>query len=230
MARVPPRQLVLDLALAPRYGADDYLVTASIAPAHDLVMGWPRWPGPALLLCGPEGAGKSHLAAVWAENAAADVYAASELDMASLDAAAGGSRFVVENIDAADVSETALFHLLNLARERPFSVLLTSRRGPDATWPRLKDLSSRLRALPVARIAPPDDALVRAVLVKLFDDRQLIVDEGVVDYIARRIERSIGAARHVVGNIDRESLAANRRITRAVAAAVLERLETDKDL
>jgi chromosomal replication initiation ATPase DnaA len=230
MARVPPRQLVLDLALDPRYGADDYLVTSSVAAAHDLVMGWPRWPGPAVLLCGPEGAGKSHLAAVWAAKTSADVYAASDLDMPSLDAAAQGSCAVVEDIDAPDAGDVELFHLLNLAREKPLSVLLTSRQQPGPTWPLLKDLASRLRALPVARIEPPDDMLVRAVLVKLFDDRQLQVDEGVVDYIARRIERSIGAAREVVDGIDREALAANRRITRAVAAAVLERFGDEKEL
>lgn len=227
---MPPRQLVLDLTQAPRYGADDYLVTSSVTPAHDLVMAWPRWPGPALLLSGPEGAGKSHLAAVWAAEVDASIHDARGLDMAALGHVAPDSCLVVENIDLMEVSETALFHLLNLVKEKPFWALLTTRQEPSLFWPRLADLSSRLRALPVARIEAPDDMLIRAVLVKLFDDRQLMVDEGVIDYIVRQIDRSLGAARRAVEEIDREALAIGRRITRVVAANVLGRLESDKEL
>lgn len=230
MPRMPPRQLVLDLAQAPRYGADDYLVTSSVSPAHDLVMTWPRWPGPALLLSGPEGAGKSHLAAVWAAEVEASVYDARALDMAAFETVPADSRVVVENIDLAEVSETALFHLLNLVKEKPFWALLTTRQEPSLFWPRLRDLSSRLRALPVARIDTPDDMLMRAVLVKLFDDRQLIVDEGVIDYIVRHLDRSLGEARRAVEEIDREALAIGRRITRVIAANVLSQIETDKEL
>ncbi len=230
MARTPSRQLVLDLALAPRYGAEDYLVTSSVAAAHALVTRWPEWPGRAMLLSGPEGAGKSHLAAVWAARAGADVFAARELDMATLDGAPPDACVVVEDIDDPAADETALFHLLNLTREKPLWLLLTSRQEASLPWPRLPDFASRMRALPVARIEAPDDALMRAVLVKLFDDRQLLVDEDVVDFILRRIERSIGMARRAVAEIDREALAEGRRITRPVASRVLERLEDGNEL
>jgi chromosomal replication initiation ATPase DnaA len=230
MGRMPPPQLVLNLDPAPRYGIEDYLVTPAVAVAHGLVTRWPDWPSRALLLAGPEGCGKSHLAALWAAQSGADTLPAASLDMAALDAAPADTCFVIEDIDNPAASETALFHILNLVREKPFWTLLTARQEPSLLWPRLPDLASRLRQLALARIEAPDDALVRAVLVKLFDDRQLVVEEGVIDFIARRIDRSIGAARDLVAAVDREALAAGRRITRAVAGNVLERLGSDEDL
>lgn len=223
------RQLVFDLTLAPRLGAEDYLVAPAVALAYNLVTAWPGWPYRAMLLTGPEGAGKSHLATVWAEQASARIIPGRDLNAQELTELEPDAALVVEDIDAGECDERELFHLLNLVREKPLWLLLTSRREPTLLWPVLPDLASRLRALPVATINAPDDALLGAVLVKLFDDRQLAVDIGVVDYIARRIERSIGAARRAVAEIDREALASGRRVTRHIAARVLEQQGTTGD-
>ncbi len=124
---------------------------------------------------------------------------------------------MLENLAAGRFDEAALFHLLNLAREERAYVLITARSAP-ATWQTaLPDLASRLRALPVVALTSPDDALFRAVLVKLFADRQLAVDESLVSFLTTRIERSFAAARAAVEKLDREALRLKRPVTRALA-------------
>lgn len=228
MPRDAPRQFPLDLPVEPRFGADDYWVAAPNAAAHALVTRWPDWPDRILLLSGPEGSGKSHLGAIWA--AASGAFCAQGADD-GLAATLGGARPVIflDDCDRADTDETALFHLLNAIRERNGSLLLTARSTPTLLWPRLADLASRLRALPVARLDPPDEATVTAVLVKLLDDRQLRVETGVVEFVARRTERSLGAARALVEALDRESLARGRAVGRGLAADVLARLQDEGD-
>src|SRR4029077_5228227 len=134
---------------------------------------------------------------------------------ATLPSALATGALVVEDVAAGAVDETALFHLLNLAREQDAFVLLTARAAPVAFA--IRALASRLKALPLVGMAPPDDALLRAVLVKLFTDRQLAVDEGLVGYLARRIERSFAAARAVVARLDAEAMRHKRPLTRASA-------------
>jgi len=128
----------------------------------------------------------------------------------------------VEDVDRLLHDERALFHLLNLSRERGFDILLTARSLPGG-WPvALQDLRSRLRSLPFAQISPPDDALLRAILVKLFDDRQLSAPPAVIDYLLRRMDRSVAAAADLVARMDKAALAERRRITARFAARFVE--------
>jgi chromosomal replication initiation ATPase DnaA len=175
------------------------------------------------MLTGPEGSGKSHLAAIWAEMAGARLISSHALEQATVPAALATGALVVEDIVAGALDERALFHLLNLAREEGAFVLLTA-RSPPATFA-IRDLGSRVMALPVVAMAPPDDALLRAVLVKLFGDRQLAVDESVIGYVALRIERSFAAAQAVVARLDEEAMRHQRPLTRAFAAEILRMSE-----
>ncbi len=220
-------QLPFDLALPPRFGRDDFLVAPSNAAAVHLLDRWPDWPDRVLLLLGPEGAGKSHLAAIWAARAEARSIRAG--DLAGADARALlGRPLLIEEADRLD-AEPTLFHLLNLVRDGPASVLLTARTGPSGWGLRTPDLLSRLRLAPAVTIEAPDDALVRAVLVKLFADRQLLVDESVVGTLVHHLDRSLGAARAAVDVIDRTALALNRRVTRPMTIKVLEALRRESD-
>lgn len=171
------------------------------------------------MLTGPEGSGKSHLAAVWAHAAGARLIAARALEEANVPSALATGALVVEDIAAGTFDETALFHLLNLAREHKAFVLLTARTVP-VTFA-IPDLASRLKALPVVSMTSPDDALLRALLVKLFADRQLAVDEALIGYVAARIERSFAAARAAVARLDHEAMRHKRPLTRAFAAEIL---------
>ena len=221
-----PRQLTLDLPIETRFGREDFLVSPSNADAFETFEGWPAWPDRVLLLLGPTGAGKSHLGAIWAERSHARILPASGLAGADVAALAAAGPLLLEDVDSARGIEAELFHLLNLVRNSTNSwLVLTARAWPDGWGLRTADLLSRLRLAPAVEIAEPDDALVRAVLVKHFIDRQLVVDTTVVEYLAMRIERSLDAARQVVEALDREALMAGRRITRPMAGDVLRALE-----
>jgi chromosomal replication initiation ATPase DnaA len=217
-----PKQLVFDLPLAPRFDREDFLVSPSNEQAYGMVEGWPEWPDTILLLVGPHGSGKSHLAAIWAETARAWTVDASEITDEKVPHLVSNGALVIEDADRAGRDEAALFHLLNLARERKASILITCETPPDRWGIRTPDLLSRLRLAPSVTLEAPDDALLRAVLVKLFIDRQLVVDTTVVDYIALRIERSLSRAADIVTALDKEALSRGRRVSRPIAAAVLE--------
>jgi chromosomal replication initiation ATPase DnaA len=216
--RVQPRQLAFALPHAESLTRDNFLEGPANATALGLIESWPEWPARTMLLVGPEGSGKSHLAAVWAEQAGARSTAAHALSAATVPAALATGALVVEDLKAGDFDERALFHLLNLAREEQAYLLITARTPPSSIEVELRDLRSRLRALPVVSLAEPDDLLFRALIVKFCADRQLAVDENVVGYLATRIERSYAAARQAVEQLDREALRLGRPATRALAA------------
>lgn len=219
-----PRQLPFPLHGPPEYGRDFYVVTDSNREAARLVEAWPDWPSPVALLTGPAGCGKSHLAHIWAERSGARVVAADALSGNVAEHLGERRTIVVEDIAADIVPQRELFHLLNAAREAGGSVLLTA-RAPVRDWRiSLPDLTSRLRLATPIRLLEPDDDLLRQVLVKLFADRQLVVDRPVVDYLVVRIERSLAAASRIVDLIDREALSAHRAVSRALAADVLAQL------
>jgi chromosomal replication initiation ATPase DnaA len=218
-----PRQLAFALDPRENFSRDDFLRGAGNAAALDLVESWPNWPARTIALVGPEGSGKSHLAAIWATTAGGPRLTGAGLDEAAVPAALSTGALVLERagVDLHDIDERALFHLLNLAQEQRAFLLLTARTAP-AGWPiRLPDLASRLRVLPVVALAAPDDAMLRAVLVKLFADRQLAVDDGLVSYLMARIERSFAAARAVVAELDREALRRQRPVTKMLASEIL---------
>lgn len=217
-----PRQLAFDLPLDPRFGREDFLVSPSNEAAYAFIERWPDWPGPLLRLEGPPGTGKSHLASIWATDAQGWTVQAAAVAMAEVPHLASKGALVIEDMDLGERDESALFHLINLVRERGGYLLMTGSSPPDRWNLRTPDLLSRLRLAPCVNLAPPDDALLRAVLVKLFIDRQLVVDTSLVDYIGLRIERSLARAGEVVMALDREALSRGRRLTRPMAAAVLD--------
>ena len=221
-----PRQLALALDHAASFAREDFLAGPSNEAALAMIECWPDWPARALLLVGPEGAGKSHLAAIWATLSGARLVAARTLEAVNLPGALATGALVVEDLRSGAIDERALFHLLNLVREEEASLLITAREMPGAMRFGLADLASRLAALPVVQIATPDDALLRAVIVKLFADRQLAVDEGLVGYLVTRIERSFAGARAAVERLDAEALRQKRPVTRALAGELFREPES----
>jgi chromosomal replication initiation ATPase DnaA len=212
-----PTQLALALDHAESLAREDFLTGPSNAAAMALIERWPDWPSRTVLLRGSEGSGKSHLAAIWARQSGARTLSPRALDNAEVPVALATGALVLENLAEGSFDEASLFHLLNLAHQERAYMLITARTAP-ATWRiSVPDLASRLRALPVVALTAPDDALFRAVLVKLFADRQLAVDESLVSFLATRIERSFAGARSAVGRLDREALRLRRPVTRALA-------------
>ena len=223
-----PRQLTLELPHRAAYSAEDFLVSDCNEAAVKAIDRWPDWPHPAMVVVGPPGSGKSHLVNVWRTRSGASVTPAAELGDDTALQFGHGRAIAIENIDRGIADERALFHILNTAAEQKLSVLLTSRRPPGELSITLPDLRSRLRAVPLLSISGPDEALLRALLVKLFADRQLAIEPHVVSYLALRIERSTEAAARTVAEVDRLALASRRKVTRALAAEVLSRFAPDE--
>ena len=219
--RVQPRQLAFALPHAESLTRDNFLEGPANEAALTLIERWPDWPNRIMVLAGEEGSGKSHLASIWAERSGARSIAAHALTATSVPSALATGALVVEDLKENGFDERALFHLMNLAREDDAFVLITARVPPSAFEIELRDLRSRLRAVPVVPLAPPDDLLFRALIVKFCADRQMAVDESLVFYLASRIERSYAAARRAVEMLDSEALRLGRPVTRALASELL---------
>lgn len=218
-------QLTLDLGHVPALGRDDFLIASCNAEAVAWLDRWPDWPSHALALWGPPGCGKTHLLSVFAHTHSCTRVTASQLTPASVPGLVKAAMVaVVDDLDGL-ADEAALFHLWNMTRENGRFLLLAARRAPARMTIRLPDLRSRLNATPSVGIGMADDALLAALLVKQFSDRQLKVGEGVVSYILERIERSFAAVRQVAEALDRASLAERRAITPRLASVVLEGLD-----
>jgi chromosomal replication initiation ATPase DnaA len=218
-----PEQLVFELPHRTAMDLEDFLVSESNAAAVALVDRWPDWPIGAAVLVGPNGSGKTHLANVWLKRAGGTQFEASAISREAVPAIASAGALLIEDVQKI-TDEAALFHLLNLVREQRLQILLTTDTVPGDLAIALPDLRSRLKALPLATIEPPDDALLRAVLVKLFADRQLSVEPHLLDYVLVRMERSMFAAERFVAEADRRALVLQRRVTRSIAAATLDAL------
>jgi chromosomal replication initiation ATPase DnaA len=219
--RVQPRQLAFALPHAESLTRDNFLEGPANEAGLSLIDAWPDWPNRVMLLVGPEGSGKSHLGAIWAEQAGARSTSAHTLIAAAVPGALATGALVVEDLKPQGFDERAMFHLMNLAREDEAFVLLTARIPPSAFEIELRDLRSRLRAVPTVSLQPPDDFLFRALIIKFCADRQLTVDESIVSYLSNRIERSYAAARQAVELLDAEALRLGRPVTRALAAELL---------
>jgi chromosomal replication initiation ATPase DnaA len=220
----PSRQLTFRWPHSPSFAREDFLPAPSNLEALKAIQLWPNWAGRMLMLVGPEGAGKSHLGAIWARAAGATSLTGEELDEQSLEACAGASAVLIDDADRASGAEALFFHLINTGLQNHVWLLLTSRTAPDAWGLNTPDLLSRLRLAPIASLAAPDIELTEAVLFKLFSDRQLQVEAHVIAYIALRIERSLGAARELVEMLDNEALTQGRRITRTMASDALREI------
>ena len=224
---MPPKQIPFDFEHLPALGGEDFLVAPSNADAVAWVERWPDWPGPVLLISAPEGAGKTHLAHVFQAQTGARLVTVTDLRAQRADGVlAGASAVVLEDVEAfldAGLAEE-LLHLYNLAREEDVKILMTAVRPPSRWAIDLKDLSSRLKTAPVAEIGAPDDALLTALIVKQFADRQLSVDPDVLTYMLARMDRSFRAVRNLILAIDEQAMAQKRAITVPLVRGVLDKL------
>ena len=223
------KQLRLGLRRPTALTRDSFVCGASNAEATAALDAWPRWPGGTLVLVGPEGVGKTHLARAWAKEANAAVICGANL--AKLDLSTLTGRAVLfEDADRADADE-ALFHLINMAGVDGAALLLTARK-PPAEWPAaLPDLRSRLNALHVAELPAPDDVILESVLRKLFRERNIEPNDDLIAYLLRRIERSGPAARDIVEKLDEAaSEGEHKPVTRALARQFLEIDDETPDL
>ncbi|MDE3016230.1 MAG: hypothetical protein KGI29_04830 [Pseudomonadota bacterium] len=219
-------QYALNLALPPVYAEDNFFVSGCNREAHRLVMAWPDWAYPALLLYGPKGSGKSHLAHIWAVRAAVQQRSGSRCQMSENFLISGihhptAGALLLEDIERIS-DERALLHLLNAAGENGRSLLLTAAVSPSGLPFSLPDLTSRLKALPAIAIAEADDEALAAALHKQFGDRQMKIGDDIVAYIVPRMERSFSKVNELVELLDRAALAEGRTLTIPFVKRLLE--------
>ena len=218
-----PSQLVFHLPLTPGMGREDFFVSQANHEAFELIE---KWPGESnrshlLVLTGPVGSGKSHLAEIWRARTSAARASVADVTVENVPRLLAAGALVIEDAPGEGLDERAMFHLINMARETSAAILVTS-RGFPSRWPvALPDLKSRLKAALVAELGRPDDELLRAVLVKLFADRQLRIGEETVSYMLTRMERSLATARDLVDEIDRRALAEKANVTRAFVSRIM---------
>jgi len=219
------RQFTLDFPHRPSFSGDDFLVAPANQAAIDWIDKWPEWPHHALAVSGPRGSGKTHLSHVFMSRSNAvpvELNPTDPIDIRSV--IRDHSALVIDNANsvAGTAAEEHLFHLLNVIREENRTALLLS-DTPPARWSvNLPDLQSRLNAIPHVAITAPDDALIAALVVKLFHDRQLRVDSAIVDYLLTRTDRSFEAIRVIVARIDEAALREHRNITIPLIRQVLD--------
>lgn len=220
----PPRpvQLTLDLPFQEAMRRADFIESPANAAALRFIEAWPDWPGNIALLTGPAGAGKTHLATIWAEKSGAQRHFAKALCFDRIEPWLQTGALVIEDVGGDQIDETALFHLLNTVRTEGGALLITA-QNPLSRWHlSIADLISRLRAAISVEIGAPDDILLAEVYRKQFQDRQIAVDPAVIDYLLPRVERSLTAAREIVASLDRASSSRRRPITKRLASEILE--------
>lgn len=220
-------QIPMDLSLPVTHSREDLIESKANEMAISMIDRWPDWPGKVSVLAGPIGAGKTHIASVWAENASASRHLCRELSGQIdqlVEEAGTGANFLIEDAGSNVIDETAMFHFLNAVKQGGGYCLFTSRYWPIEWNVKLADLSSRLKAVQVFELSEPDDMLLRHVMVKLFADRQLTVDEKIIDYCVLRMERSLESAGRLVEAIDAAALSRKSGISKATAAQALEQL------
>ena len=226
---MPDRQMLLDLGLPPSLSRDDLIVSSSNRAAVELVDRWPDWAAPHAIIAGPPGSGKTHLATIWRLRSDAHALAdPSRPGADDIEAARSGRSVLCDGLAHEAIDEAAFFHLLNVVRQSGGTLLVTALSAP-AHWPlSTADLRSRFRAAMLAELLPPDDALLSAVAVKLFADRQVVVDRAVIDYLLARVERSVSAMNAMVARLDRAALERKSGVTRALVAQLLRRDDADQ--
>ena len=219
------RQLAFDLPVAETFRRDGFFISPTNAPALAALDGWRAWPGSKMLIVGPQGSGKTHLAHIWAKDTGATLVRGSSLADADIPSLTAAGPVAVEDAEAVAgnrAAEAAFFHLHNIVTQGA-ALLVTSSTPPRDWGLTLPDLASRLQAAPLTRLDAPDDALLSAVLVKLFADRQIAVPPNLIPYMVQRMERSLNTARQLVAALDAVALAQGRPITRQLAADLLGR-------
>ena len=220
-------QLIFDLPCYPAIGTEDFFVSKANSLAFEVVQNWANWNDRRVLITGGKGSGKTHLSHVWANLSGAKFIELNnqEQDLSNI------KTLIIENIDliiSIPTFEEKLFHLLNFAKQLDIYVLMTSSVAASRLGVQLLDLSSRLQATEHFPIYPPDDALLSAVLVKQFSDRQINISPSLIEYILKRITRSLSSVSNFVVSLDNLMMKTKKGPSRAMISEVLDKFTEDK--
>ncbi|MCR9213503.1 MAG: DnaA/Hda family protein [Proteobacteria bacterium] len=222
-------QIPLNFPLRPASGREDFLVAPANEEAIAWIDKWPDWPTGFLVIKGPAGCGKTHLAHVWQKQTGARILTPKDLDTCSIEdiAELTLTPLVMEDMGG-KINDDAFFHLFNMLTEKKQSLLMTTTKRVKKWKVKLPDLKSRLGTVPVAKVQQPDDQLFAALIVKHISDRQLAVEPDVVQYLVMRLERSFAEVRRFIALVDAKALAGGRKITKPFIRELLKEKEQGK--
>lgn len=207
-------QYPLDLSLPGRYAAANFVVTEANRGLHDLLTTPENWLNPHLVLTGSAGSGKTHAGHLFAET-----HGAAWLTP-DIPSTTDASLIVVDEAERFD--QETLFHLYNRTTSDG-RLLLLSRLHPAQWTITVPDFESRLKAMRVVDMPEPDDELLKNVLKKLFEARVITPSDDVLEYLSRRMERSLAHAQKIVTGL--EAYANGRAFTRSLARQFIETSE-----
>ena len=225
-------QLIFNLNRQGKVGLENFYISKSNQVAVKTIKRWEDWPAKKLLLMGPSGSGKSHLADFWTRTTKARTLEINEISDFNLEELNNNSGFVIDDVDQIrmfnkndkDRIEEKLFHLLNFSAQASCFLMMTS-SAPITSWGlKLSDLISRLATIAVVELFPPDDDLLIAVLLKQFDDKQIKVSPEVVLFVSKRINRTFESIREFVNLADHLTLKNKRDVTIPFVSEILHKL------
>ena len=215
-------QLSLNLKKKGIYEKDDFLVSSSNKEAYKLVNSWPEWRSRKIIIFGDSGTGKTHLSKIWQKNTSAIILNLNQLKKIKFESFFKKKNiFIIENISdffdkinnkEKNNLEKQLLHFYNLIEEKKGYLLLTSLIAPKLWKISLPDLKSRILSSIAAKIKKPNDQLLSSVLIKLFVDKQILIDKKIIKFIVYRSERSFANLENIVNKIDKQSLITKKKI------------------
>ena len=213
------KQLYFDMPDKTALGIEDYIITESNSFAFDLISRMIKGEINQGVISGPSFSGKTHLSKILIKNIGGNESLYIDRDYKKIIEKVGSSNLIViENIDKVleDKSEEDLFHIINFTKENDKKLLMTSCKSISNIEFKLEDLKSRLNATLEAKIMQPDDELMKLVLIKIFNDKQLLINPNVIDFLRSRLERSYKSINDFIEKIDKFSLEKGKKITIAL--------------
>ena len=213
------KQLYFDMPDKTALGIEDYIITESNSFAFDLISRMIKGEINQGVISGPSFSGKTHLSKILIKNIGSNESLYIDRDYKKIIEKVGSSNLIViENIDKVleDKSEEDLFHIINFTKENDKKLLMTSCKSISNIEFKLEDLKSRLNAILEAKIMQPDDELMKLVLIKIFNDKQLLINPNVINFLKSRLERSYKSINDFIKKIDKFSLEKGKKITIAL--------------
>jgi len=219
------KQLYFNMDREPSFDESNFVVTQSNQDAFEHITMWPEWTINNVVLFGDAGVGKSHLANIWLKRSNGIKL---ELDEINTKIIEKYKNVLIEDIDINQINHHNLFHLINLIREIEGFLLLTSKISPTSLVTKIPDLNSRIRSFSPVKINKPDDYLLEIMILKIFSDKNVIVDEKVIKFLLKRVERSISAIIRLIQRINEKSLEEKRPITVPLVSEVISSSHGDE--
>ena len=204
-------QQLIDFGISESFDENDYYVSKSNYFAKNIIDVWPNWEKKIVNLSGEKYSGKTHLSTIFKIKSNAMYLYSKKVNDHTLKQIKLSDNIIIEDLDES-FDEKLLYSIFNLVEQDNKYLLVTSKKPVDTMEFSLPDLISRLKNCIIAKIDQPDDDLIYAIILKSFSDRQIKLDNKIIDYIIKRIARSYSKMHEFIYKIDELSLKKKKSI------------------